>query len=244
MIKLYNYSKLLLTKSYEDCLNLNISNNKKEYLKAKFKHSQETLNIACKIYNIRKEEGFLYLLHDIGRFRVVIDHVEKEDHAYYGYKYLYNKHLFDEEVLLPIMLHETDIGWEENLNALKLFQNLNKDEKDRVITNIKKLKDADILANMIVKLKNTKIEGGLNSDIYNCLLNGKICEKDYVGAINRAIYIISGVYILSTPEGLSFVKESGLIKKYLDKVIKKSGKGNLKDKLLKCKECLIEKGYI
>ncbi len=243
-MNLYNYSKLLLKKSYKDCLNLDITKDKKKYLSAKFKHSKKALNMACKIYNVCKEDGILYLLHDIGRFRVVIDHVENEDHAHYGYKYLYNKRLFDEEVLLPIMLHETDMGWEDKLNSLKFFQNLNEVEKNRVVINIRRLKDVDILSNMIEKLKDTKIECDLNRDIYNNLLNGMICNNDYEGAINRALYIICGIYILSTPESLNYVKESGLIKKYFNKVLNKLKKCDLKDKLLKCKECLIEKGYI
>lgn len=245
MESLYKYSEILLKKCYFRCLIRNISNGKKKYLTTKYKHSFNTLKVAKKIYNIKtQEEESLYLLHDIGRFMVVLDSVENIDHAKYGYEYLKKLNRYDEKILLPILLHETDVNWQEKLCSMKLYKGMKQEDKNEILQNIERLKDADIISNMLEKLRHTKHDEELNDHIYNSLINGKICEKDYEGNLNRALYIICGIYILSTRESLAFIKQSGLVVKYFDKVIATTKNFEIKYKLMKCREYLIEKKYI
>ena len=182
-------------------------------------------------------------MHDIGRF---LQPNDEANHARSGYLFLENYNEFTEIELIPILLHENDLNWLTELEELKEYGNFDNSEKQKLIQNIKRLKDCDIIENLETTIKRgNKNEFNLDDYVYNCLINNKICSHlPLKGYLNDCLYIICGLYILNYEESLKYLKKKKVVSRFFKKAINKSKDLMTRDKLIRCREYLIEKDYI
>lgn len=242
MMNKYSHSKTILKREYCNALQNVSSNEDADRIKKKYEHCFLTVKFAKKIFSCHTYECSLYLLHDIGRF---IDLSNQSNHAYKGYNYLLGDEKYNDLDLIPIMLHEEDTNWTDLLENNLRFLSLNDQKKLLVVENIKRLKDCDILANLVQMIGSFMFDDiDLDDEIYKNCINDRICLHDKDGYLNKCMYIICGIYILNFPETLHYVKNSKIILKFFDMVINNEKREVTREKLMKCKEHLIEKKFI
>ncbi len=242
MLCKYLYSKRILKREYRNALQNVNSSEETNRIKKKYKHCFLTVKFAKKIFGCHTDECSLYLLHDIGRF---INLGNQSNHAYNGYNYLSTDKRYNKLDLIPIMMHEEDTNWFDLLGKNSSFLSLDDQNKLLVVEKIKKLKDCDILANMVQTISSFGIDDiDLDDDIYKNCMNNNICLCDKDGYLNECVYIICGIYILNFPESLHYLKNSKIVLKFFDTAIKNEKRKATRTKLVECKEHLIEKGLI
>lgn len=186
----------------------------KDYLTKKYRHSIYAVECAGKIYGeLNKEEKCAILLHDIGCFAAAFQ--RNKNHAELGYEIISENPDISISVALAVRYHENDNDWNQ-----KIIEYCSEKKYDGVIEStaieiIKKIIDADIIANLESSLKLFGSENNcleINQELIHFYLNNQLPDMSMVNNnSDYIIYMICGLKLINSMKTIEYIKQSGII---------------------------------
>lgn len=203
----------ILRESYFECISKITDINRIKYLSDKYIHSFEVVDCAYKIFgSVDNNEIGALLLHDIGYFTFYKNNMEL--HTESGYLYLKTNYILSEEILASVKFHESDEKLSRDIDEYCKKRNI-MDNSKKISAIVRKVIDCDIVTNIENAVNNITIEETkkcINEKLIQCLTNNKLGKGGYINnCMDRLIYIICGLFLLSYGETIEYIKKSLLI---------------------------------